>query len=103
VAYQDNPGFGGAILRAVIADTSDVIDLTDAADIHNALAEVLPDYDAEAERGRNVRYPWIPELGGGEVFEALAERATWLRFTDDYPEGAVTMLALRDVNVDEAE
>lgn len=93
-AYRDNPGFGGGYLREIESD-EDILDI--AAGGLQKLAEVLG-YDDPREQAREWwsdngwRYPWEESR---EVMRRLRESGyVWLRYVDDYPEGAITMMRI---------
>lgn len=104
-AYLDNPGFGGSTLHRVRVrvDESRVLDLRAEWDCDRwaLLAEVL-EVDVESLYGSGAHVHSVWERNAA-VLDALAARWTWVRYTDDYPEGAETWLYLGtdDIDLDE--
>lgn len=96
-AYQDNPGFGGKTLRREIVPKGKILD----ADTTNRggmsdLAEALGFDRTEGEKwfDNGWRYPWEEN---GKVKKALENSGyDWIRYPDDFPEGAKTLVALKD-------
>lgn len=87
-AYQDNPGFGGPYLREIKTRGS-VLDITDGL---KSLAEFLnysDPYETAAQwRYNGWRYPWEES---GEIAEKIENSGyDFLKYEDDFPEGAIT-------------
>lgn len=92
-AYQDNPGYGGQYLREIDAD-GEILDIT--AGLH-VLAEALG-YNDPRETAtvwlsdNGWRYPWEES---GDVARRLRRSGYhWLRYEDDFPDGAITMMRI---------
>lgn len=89
-AYQDNPNFGGANLYTVTVDIADgeLLDLTDRTP--RWLRERI-----EAMGG--VELAWAITAPSTRIYRDLMERGyRWVRFADDYPEGAITTARIVD-------
>lgn len=95
-AYTDDPGFGGEHLRSVEADLSSVLDIAGARRPFEELAEALgypePERQAEDWQLRSWIYPWEES---SDVRRRLEQSGyDWLRYIDDYPEGAITLMKI---------
>lgn len=101
-AYTDNPGFGGPRVRFLDVELKNVLDVnTHSERGFIELAKELGFSRDYGERwwGNNWRYPWEHSE---EIREALQESEfDWLRYEDDFPEGATTLVAIRDVELPE--
>jgi len=83
-AYTDNPSFGGSTIYTVDADLSDMLDLVDG-DMPRWLERHVEKMGA-IELAQAITAPWA------KTYTMLAERGyRWVRFADDFPEGAVTI------------
>lgn len=104
-AYLDNPGFGGAHLYRVrvTVDFGRVLDLRGEStrEAISALAEALG-VDAESFSGAADHVHDVWERSDA-IRDAIAVRYDWVRYTDEYPEGAETWLYLGsdDIDLDE--
>lgn len=90
-AYQDNPGFGGPHIRE-IEDDGSVLDITGSSQLaqFRALAAALGlgEDDAQDWKDSGYLYPWEES---GKIMRALESSGyDWLRYEDDYPDGAIT-------------
>lgn len=97
-AYLDNPGFGGPALRSIeLPDSGTILDagVTNRVGMSDlAVALGFAREVGEKWFDNGWRYPWEESR---QVREALATSGyDWLRYTDDYPEGAATLMALVD-------
>lgn len=104
-AYTANPGFGGRQLyhARVTVDSDRVLDLRADTEREqmSALADAIGRDVADlAGYGAHVHDAWERSAS---VMETLAARWTWVRYADDYPEGAETWLYLGadDIDLDE--
>ena len=103
-AYTNNPGFGGAFVRTAAVDLSNVLDV-DPHSIagYRRLAEVL-EYENPAETAEDWwsigrRYVWEER---GEIKQRLARSGyDWIRYEDDFPDGAITLVPLHDIEIKE--
>ena len=99
-AYLTNPGFGGATLYSVDVDLDGVLDLTDESDEWQALSdacgiEISPD---------NYQHFAAVLPTSDDVCEALAAAGYhWVRFNDDFPAGAVTIIPVSTDAADAAD
>lgn len=101
-AYTANPGFGGpqVWVADVEVDTDRVLDLVGVHDERRALARALYDDCDEAEdayedwRGSGYDYAYHVWQERRGVREMLSDRYDWIRYEDDYPDGAVTWVRL---------
>ena len=96
-AYRDDPGFGGEHIRVADVELDAVLDITaDGGRRLDTLAAALG-YDAPHDIAQDWmlsgwRYPWEESRS---VSERLRESGyQWLRYVDDYPEGAVTLMRI---------
>lgn len=98
-AYTDNQGFGGSFVRSIDVDISNLLDISTGTIAGSRqslrmLAEALGYDVAEGDRwfDNGWRYPWEESK---QVRERLrASGFTWLRYDDDFPEGAVTIMRI---------
>jgi hypothetical protein len=87
-SYTNNPGFGGNTIYRVDIDPGKLLDVSDADDLFSALSEaagmdLIPEQYAHHAQRVLATDP--------KVREALAEKGyEWVKFTDDFPEGAIT-------------
>lgn len=99
-AYTDNPGFGGKTIRTVQVPEGKVLDIS----LRNRsglrkLAEKLGFQPEVGEQwmDNGWQYPWEES---SKVKEALeASEYDWIRYEDDFPEGATTMVPIKDVRL----
>jgi len=96
-AYLDNQGFGGSVLRSAVIHPNNVLD----ADTTNRrgmvkLAQSLGFDPSEGEEWFDAgwRYPWeeskrVKSAASSSAFDAI-------RYVDDFPEGALTIITTRD-------
>lgn len=100
-AYRHNPGFGGSTMWQAEVELTDVLDLTDADDVWQALS------DAAGETISPDRHQYhLPRAltADDSVCDLLAAAGyRWVRFVDDFPEGAVTIVPVSSEAADEAE
>jgi|WetSurMetagenome_2_1015567.scaffolds.fasta_scaffold443398_1 hypothetical protein len=98
-AYRDNPGFGGDTIRElVVSDDLSILD-ADTTTAHGMAlfaAEIgLSDDDADRWWMSGYRYPW--EDDWRRVRAAIvATGYDAVRYVDDYPEGATTIIFCRE-------
>lgn len=98
-AYQDNPGFGGPILRKATAPKGKILD----ADIRTRrgmekLATTLGFEvgSGEAWVDNGWQYPWEESK---KIKDALQNsNYDFVRYTDDFPSGSKTIVPLKEVN-----
>lgn len=97
---EEGVGHGGANVRSIEADTEKTLDITTSKGRPEAgfreLAEALgyedPDHVARQWHDNGWLYPWEESKS---VKRRLEESGyEWLRYNDDYPEGAVTMMRI---------
>ena len=100
-AYRHNPGFGGRNLYSVDVDLDGVLDLTDVSDEWAALSEAAGiEIDPAKYQHHFARVLPTSEA----ICEALAAAGYhWVRFNDDYPEGAITIIPVSDDAADAAD
>ena len=103
-AYLDNQGFGGSVLRSAVIHPNNVLD----ADTTNRrgmvkLAQSLGFDPSEGEEWFDAgwRYPWeeskrVKSAASSSAFDAI-------RYVDDFPEGALTIITTRDFKPEEEE
>lgn len=96
-AYTDNPGFGGPHIREIEL-AGEILDITGGSLLaqFRALAAALDMDEEDAEDWKNAGYlyPWEES---GKVRRALnASAYDWLRYEDDYPDGAITLMRISD-------
>ena len=103
-AYLDNQGFGGSVLRTAVIHPKNVLD----ADTTNRrgmvkLAQSLGFDPSEGEEWFDAgwRYPWeeskrVKSAASNSAFDAI-------RYVDDFPEGALTIITTRDFKPEEEE
>jgi hypothetical protein len=103
-AYLDNQGFGGLVLRSAVIHPNNVLD----ADTTNRrgmvkLAQSLGFDPSEGEEWFDAgwRYPWeeskrVKGAASSSAFDAI-------RYVDDFPEGALTIITTRDFKPEEEE
>jgi hypothetical protein len=96
--YTGNPGFGGKKVYRVNAPEGKVLDLT-RGDKYSGLAKAL---GREEEEGREWNdngwnYPW--EESKTLRVDLQKSDYDWIKYVDDYPSGATTMVAIRDMDV----
>ncbi len=101
-AYLDNQGFGGSVLRSAVIHPNNVLD----ADTTNRrgmvkLAQSLGFDPSEGEEWFDAgwRYPWeeskrVKSAASSSPFDAI-------RYVDDFPEGALTIITTRDFKPEE--
>ena len=101
-AYLDNQGFGGAVLRTAVIHPKNVLD----ANTTNRrgmikLAQSLGFDPSEGEEWFDAgwRYPWeeskrVKSAASNSAFDAI-------RYVDDFPEGALTIITTRDFKPEE--
>lgn len=99
-AYTDNPGFGGPHIRDVFVSI-DEPEILDVDQFGGADLAALLGYDDPAETAQQWvdngwRYPWEES---GEVKRRLLETEyAAIRYEDDFPDGATTVVMLRDAS-----
>lgn len=90
-------GHGGPNVRAVDVDVSNVLDITgnnQLLRLARALGHEDPYQIADDWRMSGYRYPWEENR---KVADSLRNSEfDWLRYEDDYPDGAITLLPLRN-------
>ena len=101
-AYLANEAMGGPALYGVELEIPRLLDLRSAGSeraLRLAVAEALDlrgdDRDALMDAQGRTRYPW--EWEGYPYCAALAERYDAIRYSDDYPEDADSVVLLRDL------
>lgn len=100
-AYRSNPGFGGETLYAADVDLDGVLDLTGADDEWAALAEAA---GVEIDPARYQHHFARVLPVSDDICEALAAAGyRWVRFVDDHPAGAVTIIPVSDEAADEVD
>ena len=105
-AYTDNPGFGGLLIRStdVVGDVLDVNPESPSglAELAEALGMDADDAQDAGDRWFSIgsRYPWEDSRELRQLLEASAYN--WLRYEDDYPEGAITLMAIRAIQIQAA-
>ena len=96
--YQDNPGFGGSVLREHSAIPDGPVLHFDAAN-PRGMADLAESLGFDREKGQEWkdngwRYPWEES---SKVKSALADsKYGALKYTDDFPEGAQTTVFTRE-------
>lgn len=100
-AYLDNPGFGGKSLHRTDVNLNHVLDLSDSDDLWRDLSEASGiDIDPENHQYHFQRV--LPTRD--DICEALAENGYhWVKFQDDFPEGATTLIPVSQEAADEAD
>lgn len=100
-AYLRNPGFGGETLYAAVVELADVLDLTDAEDEWTALS----DASGIAVEAAQYQHHFARVLAtSDEICAALAAAGYhWVRISEDYPAGAVTIIPVSEDAADEAD
>ena len=100
--YTDNPGFGGSDIIERDVDLSRVLDLRhDRTGVdYRALAAALGYEDPQATAddwriARGWQYPWEESGDIARRIEALD--IDWIRYLDDYPLDADTLVSVRGV------
>jgi len=100
-AYRDNPGFGGDTLFVADVELTGVLDLTESTDPWADLAEAAG-MDLDQSRYAHHFARVLPT--DDSVCEALAAAGYhWVRFRDDYPVGAETLIPVSEEAADEAD
>jgi hypothetical protein len=100
-AYRSNPGFGGSNLYAAEIDLDDVLDLTGVTDEWGSLAEAAG-IEIEPSRYQHHFARVLPT--SDDVCEALAAAGyRWVRFRDDYPVGAITIIPVSREAADDVD
>jgi hypothetical protein len=90
-AYLDNPSFGGSTMYRVTVEIVDgeMLDLVDG-DMPEWLEERISRLGA-------AEMAWAITAPSTGIYRMLLARGIrWVRFTDDYPEGAVTVCRVVD-------
>jgi hypothetical protein len=89
-AYQSNPGFGGSNLYKCNVELTGVLDLTESDDVWADLSRAAG-CDIDPDRFQDHFARVLPT--SDEVCESLANNGYhWVRFCDDFPEGAQTII-----------
>lgn len=100
-AYLDNPGFGGKSLHRTDVKLHHVLDLSESDDPWGDLSEASGlDIDPAEHQHHFPRV--LPTRD--DICEALAENGYhWVKFQDDFPEGAVTLIPVSEEAAEEAD
>lgn len=105
-AYTDNPGFGGSHIRAAEVNLDKIIDVNPRSEKGLRLLAQLAGYEHPDDVAidwwnRNIQYPW-EEIDG--IKKNLLKRGyDWIRYEDDFPEGSMTIVPLKDFDLEEAK
>jgi hypothetical protein len=100
-AYMSNPGFGGENIYGVDVELDGVLDLTEAADEWDELSEAAGITIDPAQ----YHYHFARVLPTSDaICEALAANGYhWVRFNDDFPADAVTIIPVSEDAADAAD
>lgn len=95
-AYTDNQGFGGSHIREIEADLDNVLDIAAGCPLaqFEALAKALGYAEDVAQDWHDAGYLYPWEEVGIISRDLRASGYDWLRYEDDYPEGAITLMRL---------
>lgn len=97
-AYLDNPGFGGKTLRTIQAPNDRVlkVELRSRPALRKFAENIgLSREDADDWFDSGYQYPWEESKA---VRQALTDsQYNWLQYEDDFPEGATTVVPIRQL------
>lgn len=100
-AYRSNPGFGGENIYSVDVELDGVLDLTDAVDEWDTLSEAAG-ITIDPSRYQHHFARVLPTSDA--ICEALAANGYhWVRFNDDFPADAVTIIPVSEDAADAAD
>lgn len=100
-AYQSNPGFGGQNLYECTVELTGVLDLTDSDDVWSDLSRAAG-FEIDPDRFQDHFARVLPT--SDDVCESLSNNGYhWVKFCDDFPEGAQTIIPVSSVAAEMAD